>query len=348
MDPLKAIQTTSPVLALKRNNITKPVTSVYFSSKDTKENLLTKIDEYWRIGILFERAKQPNSNFYSQYIEELKHIVTLPKNDFSEFSKGSSNQCNFINEFIALSEKSDLTLFQRAVTLTQALELALLGIDPSPVLEDINNNSYISKLDDRTMGYRNELLAGWFLAKFIYQLDPNESFQFLFQDMIRTVHRDFDNKVIQPNKKPYRREVDIHTEDALVSVKSGKNSFAGQVRDLVFITTDSLQIGGDLKDRIRKIILLKTAENLEQLTPDFKHNMKYQKLKELVIKEGRKHIEEFDFPITNKEKFLACYNRLTSSHSLDIYFLPQVDNVDAIQTWIEDNYIALDEEEAVA
>lgn len=315
------------------------VNLIFFSPQDnTKEELLYKIDEHWRDGTLFKKAGEPNANFYSRYTEELRTVVDLNEDYFALFPKSDSSKYNFRDEFISLSENGDLTLLQRALILTQALELALLGVDPSSVLASINQN--VTSSGDHAKGFRNELLAGWFLAKFIYQLDPQITFKFTHQDMLPTFSRDDRSKVV---RQPYRREVDIHTEDALVSVKSNKNNFPRQIRDLFFIVTDSIPIGGDLKDKIKTLILIKTAEDKEQFSPHFKQTNRYKKIKDETIAEARKAIEEFQFPTQYKEAFLTCYRELVSNHGINIYFLPFLDCAKDLKDWIEKNYEAMDE-----
>lgn len=317
--------------AAKRVLVPTPATKTYtpyFSPTDDKSTLLNKIDTIWRTGYLFTEINDPESDFYTHYINELTLIAQrlYPVSDFDD-------------ECVYLGEKEDLTPQVRAICLTQALELKLLGENPEPVLIQINKCSY-----GHTRGYRNELVASWFLAKFVYRLNPSESNRFVHSEEFPTYNRGKKKK----GNSMWEREVDIHVKGhALVSVKCAENSFPEQIRDLFFVVTDGMFIGGrgeNLINEIQKIILIKTAEREkeEQFSPEYRQDRRYQGLKGEAIALGKKCIQEFTFPSKRKDEFVRCYRNLISDHGIDIYFLPSIDSVKDLKEWIEKNYTWMD------
>ncbi|GEM_PF-2838018 len=351
-----------------RPQLVKSVSGLY--PRDSNEDLLLKIDSIWREDKLFTRSSSPEDNFYYEYLSDLQQIVETNKSEFSSLLEPVKKKRPFVREFTELCNNTYLNAFQRAFCATQALELALLGANPTGVLRSINKaNGW-----DGTKGFRNELLAGWFLAKFIYQLSPSKQFKFVHSELLHTIHgysnpkkkEKVANKVeIVTNQEikdtndkekvtklpqPLDREVDITTADSLVSVKTSGNHYAEQICNLFFMVADNRGINGsNLKNKINKLILIKTAEKPEQLLPNYKDRPEYWELKDKIIADVRRKVEEL-YPLESQEvSFKDCYNRLISKHGIDLYYLPPVESiveekdcVRELRDWIDENYRALD------
>ncbi len=316
----------------------------HFSPRDDKQALLFKLNEIWESGHLFSRHRDPDSNFYDDYIEELTSIVDAEGAEKRYFSELGNNYLDFRTKFQTLKNLNvrDLTTLQKAICLTQAIDLALLGVNITPVLNKINR-AYVKatvpngKGETRkfttsksTQGFRQELQAGWFLAKFIYQLEPSASNlnSFTHLAMLKTFNRNKHN----PDGTPLRvtKEADIFTEDALVSIKSHFNDFNLQINDLFFMIVDDKDL--NLRDKIKKIILIKCAENSNQFKPNFMSTVPYKDIKNYAINTGSDSIKKSAVLTPEDEKLL---NRLVSNHGLDIYFIPSVNEIYDQKLWIE-------------
>ena len=325
------------------------------SIKDSAEELLFKIDSIWRENKLFVKSHNPEDSFYYEYLSDLQYIAESNEREFVSLNDPVSikkSRSSFLKEFVDICNKTDLSAFQRSILATQALELALLGANPTRVLINIkaSNNGNI--------GYRNELLAGWFLAKFIYELSPTKPFKFVHSEMLPTIHdyrRDKETKEEKLTRMPHSfvREIDISANDSLTSVKSGRNHFIEQISDLFFVVADNNGINGsNLKYRIKKLILIKTVEKPEHLSPNYKHSQEYQNLKATIVSTTRNKIEELYPPETQPANFQDCYKRLISTHGISIYYLPHIESekdkasdkdwtID-FKIWLKNNYAELD------
>ncbi|MBI3590743.1 MAG: hypothetical protein HY094_05105 [Candidatus Melainabacteria bacterium] len=296
-------------------------TSSFISNLEDRNTILKGIDLVWRSGSLFSNLDNPNNDFYTQYIKVLLHILKANSNYFSNlmFSRHTmyeNTDNNFQDEFISLANKTDLSGLSKSLHLTQALELGLLGINPTPVLAHINKHtSYNSQ------GYRYELLAAWYLAKFIYKPDPEVLNQIKLSEILPRYKRDINNHKI--SKWRYRNEVDIVTGDALVSVKSGKSSLSCQVRDLFFAVIDDKD--KNLKEKVQKLILINGSKSNVDL--------------EKQIHEARKMIKKFECPSwCDNTKFESYLNRLVSKEGIVLYSMPSLYNFAGLKNWIENNY----------
>ena len=332
----------------RRLHLVKPVSGL--DLKDSDEELLLKIDSIWRKDTLFSKSNNPEDDFYYEYLSDLQLIADENKDYFSGILNPvtGNKKTNLFKEFTNLCNNPDLNAFQRAICATQALELTLLGANPTGVLRSINKASGW----DGTKGFRNELLAGWFLAKFIYKSSPELLSNFTHSESLPTIHSYRAEKVI---KLPayFAHEIDINTSDALVSVKSGSNNFSEQICNLFFAVIDNQAINGaNLKNKIRKLVLIKTAEKPEQLLPTYKHKPEYWELKEKIITDVRRKFEELYPPETQPADFQECYKRLISNHGISIYYLPHIEDerdkvpgkdwITDFQAWLKNNYAELD------
>ncbi len=300
----------------------------FFSDPTNKKRLLEGIDAIWKSENLFLERNQPAAKMYTQYISLITSIAIANKEQFTKLNgrKGT----NFFNELIILSQRSDLSELQKSIGLTQALELSLLGINPTPVLLTINQSH-----GDHSQGFRNELQAAWFLAKFIYELPQSEKPRFSLQEFLPILKRDRKKNEVYNSSE--LREVDIHADDALVSVKSGANSFPAQIRDLFFFVVDDKDTG--LKNKIGKLILIKTASNPRQYSPGYSSTSEYKGIQNQSVTEAKELIKSFGRPSTCTDtEYNKCLNWLVSTNGIELYFMPHVNDFDRMKDWIKQNY----------
>ena len=321
----------------------------YFSDLTNKKKILEGIDLIWRTGNLFSEPQDPNSKFYTQYNEFLKDVIKVNQSDFSKYVKKLHvKSINFSNEFFNLSKHKTLNELQKSICLTQALELALLGIDSTPVLANINSSHIVyttasdgtTTMADHTKGYRNELFAAWFLAKFIL---PSPLDKFILSEKYTTHKRSYDDKGNPLFGSRYQREIDMLGKDFITSVKSSENHFPQQIASLFFIVVDDMNL--DLKNTIKKILLIRSAEYERQYSPEFINDIEYKRLKNKAIVESKDIIEDYPYPINcDISKYHECLQRLVSKEGLEIYFLPAVNDFLGLKSFIKQNYERLDNE----
>lgn len=272
--------------------------SLTTSKKLSRERLLNAIDKIWRNGELFQN--KPTRKF----INSLVNYVTLDHGNSLPLSQRSQN--TFSEEFYKLSNHTDFGDTRKAIMLTQALELALLGVDSTPILKKINQNKILDK--DNTRGYRQELLAAWFVAKFVYDLKNNPQ-NFTVQARIGD------------------KEVDIVTDDAFVSVKDHKadNSQGEQIRHLFLI-----MLNANLPINIQKIILIKATEDAKKYNPQFRHLPEHRLRLNCSIEAER------DFLFNEQgidDKYLALYDGL----QISLLYTPPPDELEDLNQWIMEN-----------
>lgn len=272
-----------------------------------------------------------------------------------------NNRDEFVKEFCELSKKSDLDSLSKATSLTQALELALLGIDTTKVLRKINQNQCDGQ--DNTMGYRGEIFASWYLAKFIYDISlenkkdflhsvnfvPSEEVLRLEENILRSKADAEISYVIQlSSKKKKSREIDVVTDDTLVSVKfksRNKDRFISQFTDLFFyaISTNKLS-------EVNKLVIVRRAKFGYEYSPDYIQTAEWKNIKDCLMEEVEKKIfETYKCP----EKYRGDFKRMEK----EIYFLPDINDITAVKDFIEqmydwkdikDSYYLWDEYEKVA
>ena len=304
----------------------------HFSDLTNKRKILEGIDQIWRSGNLFLRNGQDNE-FFKGYIDLLSGIVNANTEYFSGFTypwavRNRIKSTSFDKEFKKLVTKDGTSSLTKALCLTQLVELGLLGVNPTRVLARINQNGGV-----HANGFRNEVLASWFLAKFIYKINPDEGNPCFNLSVELPAYKKQNGKKDEgPILKLITREIDIVTGNALGSVKSTEHTFSIQARDLFFtVTADDT---GALQARTRKIILLKTADSAYQFSPDYPGSHECDEIKREAIIDARRSIREVRLSTDDS----ALLTRLVSEEGVDIYFLPPVDNNSGIKNWIEQNY----------
>lgn len=298
-----------------------------------KLELAKNIDLIWKNNDLFANLDQPDS-FYKDYTDEL--IKTLRLN-ISLFGHLGMNP-NFIYEFETFKNRKDTSELEKAIFLTQAFELALFNSDPSKILNNLN-----SKSKSEGKGHKNELMAAWFLAKFIYDLPVSSENPFLLSINLKSYERDKEtNKTFDSIKE---REVDILTSDSIVSVKSMNDSYSKQIRNMFFLIADDINPG--LKDRVQKIILVKSSDSsdkkrdVKQSSLKFKTTKEYRKLIEHEVYSAKGKIEKYKLPSGCKRNEYERFTRkFLTPENIEIYFLPAIDKDFPINlsNWINDKY----------
>lgn len=330
----------------------------FFSEKDTPKTALEKIDNIWRSKRLFWYSNEPNSEVYTEYLISLTELVDRNHAYFIELCKplNGKEETLFEKTFYEFLNRPGIPELQKAICLTQAVEMAFMGIDQTRVLKNIISNARIPKecrignewrevengngnKSDRLYegGFFQEALAGWFLAKFIYQTTPSVSNveSFIHSSIHSSVKRK--NKIRKSDKKnrvegeKVNKEIDIRTEDSLISVRSMKNDYSEQISNLFFVIKDDDKY--NLAARMKKLILVRCAEKPYQFSPDFMTSRDYKEAVKLpIIEGGRDFIRKYESLDTEGEKLLE---RLVSSQGIDLYFIPPVNNLEHLKLWIQ-------------
>ena len=310
-----------------------------FSDKDDLQTTLARLDDIWKDGTLFEKVDEPDSDFYRMYLIELTKAVMINHSHLVHLAERKTDKDGntpFEIEFMHYVKREDLNYLQKSVDLTRALQMVLLGAKVTTLLKIINRHS-----GPQSSGARQELQAGWLKSK-LDQLSPGDYFE--HSVMMPTIRR---NK----NKKDYGhwvvKEVDILTENSIVSVKSGTKSYAQQARNLFYIILDDKTLG--LQNKIKRIVLIKNAEEDKHLSLKHLHSQEYRELIADTVETARQSIKESGALASAGERLL---NRLISTHGIEIYYTPVVngsantdetiENWKKMKNWIQDLYKNLD------
>ena len=121
---------------VQRPQLVKSVSGLH--PQDSNEDLLLKIDSIWREDKLFTRSSSPEDDFYYEYLSDLQLIADENQKYWSRILNPGNKKTNLFKEFTSLCNNTNLNAFQRALCATQALELALLGANPTGVLRNLN------------------------------------------------------------------------------------------------------------------------------------------------------------------------------------------------------------------
>ncbi|MBI2995197.1 MAG: hypothetical protein HYY52_00600 [Candidatus Melainabacteria bacterium] len=296
------------LLTIPSRSSSNPISLLHIS----KHEMLERLDKAWRSEDLFKEA----TNFYN-HLETLR--ARLQDDElFSNLLRDERE--NFKKEFLFISNKNDLTLQERAITLTQAFELALLGIDTSSTLRKIGSNK-VFQYQDNTKGYRQEIFATWATTKFIFtSLDKEKGLEGFKQSV------EF-NYTCPVKGISISHEVDIVTPDSLISVKDRKHStFSSQIRDLF-----SVIIGTQLQYKIKKIISIKSAyaddKLQEQYTQSNDHNSRISQSLDSVYS-----------TLFNKDKFPLQYAEVFKNLKFEIHFIPSIKDSSHLRAWMKRKY----------
>ena len=354
------------VVRILEPSVIKPRHKDYFSEDGSVSTILSEIDYLWKNEELFSHKDDPYSNFYTSYLLQLTEVVEKKRKHFSNLEKiiNIDGISRFEREYIKLANRGDLSDLQKAIHLTQAVELVLLGVNITPVLKNINyvpdkahkpGEEHVAKQNgEHTRGFRQELQAGWFLAKFVYGFNalnpaPNDySHSIILSGLKRSKishkrSKEIDDGTrstfkVRKHKKgkdieAFTREIDVLTPNSIVSVKSNKKSYSEQIKDLFYIILDDKTLS--LKEKVDQIILIKCSETPEQFMPNYSSRPRYQELKETIVRESVDLIREYASLDQEGESLLR---KLGSKHSIEIYFTPSVKNFDEMQKWIGSYY----------
>ena len=301
----------------------------YFPGQTNTANrkvILDAINLIWEKGYLFLENDFP----YAAYIELLKSIVEANKDFFSVQSIDGYSNNGFRNEFFKLTTHGYLDEQTRAICLTQALELALMGVGITTVVKEINATR---KNKDCAKGYRQELLAGWFLAKSIYPTVSDSPNLYQLRQGIK-----FD---INYNGKPsIGREIDVVGPDALVEVKhhadadkarpgdpteSPESKLAKEICDLFEVVVGS-SAGTGLKKKIKKLMLVVGSNDENMWYPHYDDKF----LQVRVAHKARTALGR---------SLPANFYYLVSTNAVKVYYIPSVMNHENLKKWIEQLYV---------
>lgn len=320
--------------------ITKTARKEPEKSLDEKRiQIAEDFDNIWKNGELLSKTNEPNSFFYNDFSNELIKTFNRDKNLFLIPTNKSLPNSSFEEEIRVISSRKDISALTKSIILTQSLELALLGSNPTKVLKNINTHP-----DPK--GFINELLAAWFLAKFIYKLSPVESNDFTQSVSLQSFERELKGggkaRTFTSIKE---REIDILTDDAIVSVKCSKNDFSDQIKNLFFIVNDDLNPG--LKDRVKKLVLIRSDDGkrrqIKQTSPEYSETAEYKKHIEEICSIARENINIYPYP-EGKRGYDKAVKRLITPDNVEVHYLPSFYGTktqtfeDELRDWIEKIY----------
>ncbi len=320
--------------------------SSHFKNLQNKDEILKGIDLIWRNHYLF----------LDDFQEFLLYTLKRVANSNKEFLSGVVNPRNpkrfpsFYIEFHNLLNNSELTSTQRLLAATQAMEMVFMNSNPTEVLRNMNEGGTGSK------GFRYELLAGWYLKKFLFASDRDA--KSVHSSMFLTYHGASKGDPLKQRvrrSEPFEREVDIATSNSLSSVKTNGNHFSDQLVDLFYVVKDSSEIKdnpmGSLSGQINRFFLFRASANENDLHPNYRQCEDYAKLIGKIIDECSRKISKL-YPDEKKDDmFKALFGKLISPETIEIRFIPYVENgyttqasdwQDGFKAWIEENYKSSD------
>lgn len=296
----------------------------FFSERKNIYAILEGIDHIWKKDLLFH-----DKRIQSYILEQFKQIAYENADQLSLLSNPNNHRKrkDFLSEYLELLEHSALSPAKKLIACTQALELTLLGGNPTEVVRQININGQGSK------GFRNELLAGWTVAKFIlgakYFTDDEVT-----QSLNLPTFHSHDKQGLSKRKEIFVREVDIFSKGIIGSVKSNANDFVSQILDTFFVLYDSVK-ANKIESLDYKILLLRTASKPEQLSPEYISSQEYEENLDKTITSTISIIEKL-YPGEKRENDLSdAINKLINKENVEIHYLPYIGNgpSDTTEDW---------------
>lgn len=288
----------------------------YFSRLWDRNRVLKGIDLIWQNEYLFN-----SDNYFRKH--HLKHLQNIVAHNEDYFARGVDDHTNsrFQLEFDKLLN-SNLDTLTKCICLTQAVELALMGVLVTQELANINSQTGANSHGTQK-GYRQELLAGWFVAKFLYpELSDSES---PYQIRLSTRYK---SKSGSSSKK--RKEIDIITPNALVEVKSSlvinnpANQFVDEIMGLYkFVIAQS----AELKEKVNRLIIISGSDNeLDWIESDDRIT-KYEQLALDEITSYKKNIDAASDAY--RRKFLNGVNKT------ELYYIAPASDNYLVREWIQ-------------
>lgn len=294
----------------------------YLSDLKDTTKVSKAFDEMWRNGFITSIGNEP-AIWYTEFLE----ILLEENRDYFQSQKKISHsdgkEYNFYEEAYRFSQNFNYSDEERRIFLSMAIELALRGTNVVEALVQLNK----SKDEGVKKGFLNEIMAGWYLEKFVFSpSETNENdlhHSILFESFDR---RDMTGHI---DGNPKTREVDFVKEgQAIVSVKCLSGSFRTEARKLFYILHDNID-NPYLKD-IRRMILIKTSENPQEFLPGYDPSSK------------------IDTVLQNASRLIGPPGRGLKVENFSIYYLPELKNKEHISWWINKNYRAKDFPESFA
>ena len=310
------------------NNSRQVIPLIALPELNGKEQLLKFFDtQVWQSGVLFSNNKfstpEEAELFYDEYLNHLSSIVEGNKNYFNFFKardKGSTI-LNFDTVFNAIKSQDKLTKQERAIYLTWATELILMGINITPVLSIINKE-YKSRDNHSPNGFRQELLANWFLAKFLLKgkFDYSQTNNIIPSVMVETKNK---------NKEIKEMEVDsliqIHPY-SLVSIRHNCiDSFPSKIKEL----GSKIACNDKLRDKIKKMIIISGSDDENKWHRDYKLSAECssKKYASIVTAENLFNFRQY----TDEQE--RCIKTFLQDDRIDFYHIPFVEDVEDLEKW---------------
>ena len=241
-------------LDTRQVQLSKKEFDVYFSNPSDRHKVLRGLNRIWESGYLFNS----NDNASKEYFELVKLISKSNDDFFQQSSQDGISNTWLTHELDILLKNKHLDELTKALVATQALELALMGVHITPVLGKINQAKYLNE----SSGRRQELLANWYLAKFIFP-DYADKPPYQIRASITINTHDGGTK-----------EIDIKAPNILVEVQQNaritdkKNEFASEMRDLFEAIVNANGVL-NLKKHTKKLMFVTGTDELALCSKHF-------------------------------------------------------------------------------
>ncbi|MBI3590742.1 MAG: hypothetical protein HY094_05100 [Candidatus Melainabacteria bacterium] len=324
---------TVPTLRLIRTESPKTFGSqdTLFLFTDTREEVLEKIEELWKLENLFSLSVEGRNKLIANIVS----YITYSHGRFLPIVEGDKH--GFVNKLLLLSNHAHLNDEVKLFSLTIALELGLFGINVTPILGHINSQGITLTAEgnekDNPRGPLQELLACWFLAKFVYKQDLNLIKNFEVDKMIKVTDKKEKALEHQPTRHK-GKEVDVATPDAFVEVKDAYVDTTWSKHAFQVFSILSRVVDESFKEKIKKVILIKGSLEPTEFSPGSKESNGSVTRKNRIVGNILSSLETNDgFSLSEKEYLKKL--------EIDIYLIPLVKNQHHIRQWIKACYEAL-------
>ena len=323
----------------------------YFADLTNKEKVLQGLHEIFRKERLFLRKNDPDSAYYTQHIDLLQSIVFANKDYFENFKAPvkKNGETSFIDEFIKLRKHESLSEMQKAFLLTEAIFISLHGISPTSVMvrtnqskiSEIKHPDRETELADNTIGSRNEIRVMALLLLFNEDIKSQENIKLSThiptykRKTLRDRTTDVLKMIIKKPAEKFDSEVDILTNNQIVSIKSRYSRLEDPLYKMFFRIVDN----PDLRVSTNKLILVRSSDRPEQLTQEYMSTSDGQQLKRTIIHFAKEKLKNSEHPPhLTKTAYQKDINRLISNESVDIFFMPGVDDYDSLQKFMRQHF----------
>ena len=307
------------------------ILNTYFNDLEDREKLLEGIDQIWRDENLFFEV---NSQAYGRYSGILLEIIEANKEHFDRLRLNGQKSTTFEHEFKILHNNHALGPGSQTkiICLTQALELALMGVNPTAVLKSINRQ--LNPDPENTRGQRQELAVDWFLTKFyVPTLPNNQRYHVNLSERVTTkkdTHGTQDSE-IDAVIHPYALiSVKHHIPDEIQMEKRREVDYTPHGREIINLFLAISSSGKFPKDRIQKLIVVSGSSEIERWSRNFWTDDGYKKRKTGAIQYAQRILSRREL---NGSK--DAMERLISEDGVEIYYVASVMNNNHVRDWIK-------------